>query len=237
VTRLVAPKWFRKLLTPLRLVLSRDTPGTIGKRTLLKLLRRDPLIIEIGAHIGTDSYDLSRAFPKGKVIGFEPSPGLLAKALAYNASRPNIFLIPCALSEKPGFRILHQSSGTSDGSSSILAPTNALHLYPGIKWNTKDQIVVPALTLDDFVDVAGIDQIDLIWIDAQGAEGLIFRGAHNALRRTRFVYCEVCSVPEYAGAATYSEICTLLSEYQLIPMREYLPAHWNGSGNVLFGRK
>lgn len=227
---------YTKCLVPWRVRHSVDTDGTIGKKSLLTLLSSNPTIIEIGAHIGTDTYEFAYMFPKARIVSFEPHPELFCKAFKYVSKFKNISLVPTALSDESGFAIFRQSSGESDGSGSLLKATDWTKIYPKIYFRDSDQVVVPVSTLDSYINQTSISEIDLIWIDVQGAELKVFLGAVRALEKTRFVYCEVAGNPEYEEAATYSQIKAFLSGYGMRPIKEFLPPAWNGGGNVLFGR-
>jgi len=214
-----------------------DTPGTIGMQTLISILGDQPTIIEIGAHVGIDTQRFAYTFPNGRVHAFEPCPTLYRKALENTSKYPNATVTPVALSNQIGFSIFRQSSGTSNGSGSLLEPTLHLTRHPTVQFLEMDQFIVPTATLDDYLTIAGINNVDLIWIDAQGAEGMIFDGASRSLKHCKYVYCEISVVPEYQGGAAYSEIKSKLSLHGLRPIKEFMPASWDGSGNVLFGRQ
>lgn len=228
--------WLRKQLVPWRVRRSFDTAGTIGKQSLLKLLNDRPMIIEVGAHIGMDTYEFAYLFPKARIIGFEPHPKLFCLASQYTSNFKNCSLVPVALSDECGLAVFHQSSGTSDGSGSLLKATDWTKMYPGIHFRESDQVVVPVSTLDDYLEKISVISIDLLWIDAQGAELKVFLGAVRSLKNTKYIYCEVTENPEYEGAATYNQIKAFLSTFGLHPLKEFLPAEWRGGGNVLFGR-
>ncbi|MEI6096018.1 MAG: FkbM family methyltransferase [Gammaproteobacteria bacterium] len=233
--KLAMPVALRTFLVPRTVRRSFDTPGTIGKQTLLSLLNSQPTIIEIGTHVGTDTQQLAHAFPKGKIFGFEPHPHLFSKATKSVKKFKNVTLIPAALSNVSGFQIFRQSSGTSDGSGSLLKASNHFP-YPTVHFLEQDEVIVAVSTLDKFLEKALITNVDLIWIDAQGPEGLVFDGAARTLKLTQYVYCEVATVPEYEGASPYSLIKSTLAQYNLHPIKEFMPTSWHGSGNVLFGR-
>lgn len=233
----LAKSKLRNAITPWLVRNSNDTPGTIGMQTLISILGDQPTIFEIGAHIGTDTQKLAHAFPTGRVHAFEPCPTLFRRALENTSKYSNVTLIPVALSNQCGFSIFRQSSGTSNGSGSLLEPTLHLTRHPTVHFLEIDQFIVPTAKLDDYLTIAGIHDVDLIWIDAQGAEGMVFEGASTALARCKYVYCEVSIVPEYKGAAPYSNIKSMLAHHSLHPVKEFIPPNWEGSGNVLFGRQ
>jgi len=229
-------QWSRKTFVSWYVKHSFDTNGTIGIQTLIPLLGQSPLIIEIGAHTGTDTQKFASAFPRGRIYAFEPHPKLFCMALQATACFHNVTLVPVALGNSLGFQIFRQSSGTSDGSGSLLEPAAVLARHPTVHFRKQDEVVVATSTLDEYAAMSGIERIDLIWIDAQGAEGLIFEGATTILKCTKYVYAEISTISEYKGALTYSQIKCLLARSGLHPLKEFMPPEWQGSGNVLFGR-
>jgi FkbM family methyltransferase len=227
----------RNAITPWLVRKSIDTPGTIGIQTLISILGDEPTIFEIGAHIGTETQKFAYAFPNGRIHAFEPCPVLYRKVRENTSRYSNVTTIPVALSNQRGFSIFRQSSGTSNGSGSLLEPTLHLTRHPTVQFLEIDQFIVPTALLDDYFKIAGIDHVDLIWIDAQGAEGMVFEGASESLKHCKYVYCEVSVVPEYQGGAAYSDIKSILANHGLRPIKEFMPTSWDGSGNVLFGRQ
>ena len=229
-------KSLRNLVRAKKLLRSFDTSGGIGKKTLLELIPKAELIVEIGAHKGLDTEELALTFPKARVISFEASPNLYVNAFNRCKKLANVTLIPAALANKSGVTRFNQSSGASDGSGSLLDPGTHLQKYPNVFFEPENIVIIPTITLDEYLDVVGAEKIDLIWIDAQGAEGLVFEGAHKYLSRTNYVYSEVANISEYSGGISYSDLTKLLNTYGLYVLKEFLPEKWNGVGNVLFAR-
>lgn len=211
-----------------------DTDGTVGKLSLLELLGADPIIVEVGAHSGRDTQELALAFPHGQVISFEAHPLLFTKLLKRAGQLPNVICVPVALSNHFGLAVFRQSSGASDGSGSLLVPSGHLHHHPNVHFLPEDEIIVTTVTLDAFLKRKGIDRIDLLWMDVQGAEMLVLEGSVKALRHTKWIYSEVSQSPLYQGGATYSEIKSFLSNIGFDVYKEFLPQDWLGEGNVLF---
>lgn len=169
-----------------------------------QLLPRRPTIIEVGAHDGSTTLGLRRIFPRARILAFEPEP----RAIAKFRSRPelrDVTLVECAVADRNGEATFYQCGGRPpahagddwDGSGSIRAPTRAITAHP---WMTFDrQITVPVIRLDDALDRHGIETIDLIWADVQGAEEDLIRGAFHTLKRTRLLYAECTEDEEYSG--------------------------------------
>ena len=82
-----------------------------------------------------------------------------------------------------------------------------------------------------------LDKIDLLWVDTQGAELLVFQDASKILESTKYIYTEVSKIPLYAGAVPYSALCEFLFRLGFAIEREFIPDEKLGEGNVLFARK
>jgi FkbM family methyltransferase len=62
-----------------------------------------------------------------------------------------------------------------------------------IVWSFEEalEIDVETDTLDNIVDEAGLDTVDFVKIDVEGAEGLVVKGAERTLRKARALLIEV----------------------------------------------
>ena len=211
-----------------------DSPGTIGKRSLPALLGSRPTIIEIGTYDGDDTEQFALLFPEGRIWGFEADPANFARAYRKTATYPNVTLMCTALADVAGLHEFHRSSGESDASGSILPPSAHLERHPDVIFDQDRPVVVPCTTLDACAGAFGWPVVDLVWIDVQGAELLVMRGADETLKRTRFVYAEISEVPLYEGGATYRALTDELGRHGFVVDRKFLPPEWNGEGNALY---
>jgi FkbM family methyltransferase len=213
---------------------SLDSNVSIGKQTILSLLdTKDPLILEIGANIGTDTLEFALMFPLGEIHAFEPLPLHVSKLVENLRGFTNVKIVPAALSDSNGFTKFYQSSGYSGGSGSIFKPT--LHLVRDVNTHFKreDECIVPTLTLDDYLLKSGLTKIDFVWIDAQGAELKILQGALKWLDKIRYIYAEVSTVPYYEGACTESELSEFLEAHDFRIKTRFRPDS-DECGNLLW---
>jgi hypothetical protein len=72
--------------------------------------------------------------------------------------------------------------------------------------------VVPTIRLDTFLNLANIQTVDYLKIDAQGMDLAVVKSAGNRLKDISRIYLEVCVTPypPYRGAATKSDIAEFL---------------------------
>ena len=205
----------------------------ISKISLLPRLPKNAVIVEVGGHVGNDTEEFALLFPEGTVHSFEPDPQNFLVHWKRTRWCTNVRQICAAVTDHAGVRLFHQSSGTYTASGSLLEPTAHLDLIPEITFPT--EIPVPCLTLDDYCKELNISRIDLLWLDAQGAELLVLRGAKRMLSLTSFIYTEVSHLPLYAGGATYDVLKVELASLGFTVVEEFLPEEWP-YGNVLFSR-
>jgi 2-O-methyltransferase len=171
------------------------------------------IFFELGAHDGTDTAWMA-ALPDVTIHAFEPDPRNHPPPLA------KVVLTRAAVSDRDG-RAPFILSQTCWGrpwthSSSLKQPKNHLSRYPVTFGETTE---VDSVTLDSYARAHGIDFVDLIWADIQGAEGEMIRGARHVLRRTRYIYTEYSDDELYAGQATLDDICGLLPDFRMLELR------------------
>lgn len=133
-------------------------------------------IIDLGAHIGLSALYWAWQFPDARLVCVEPNPAnvrLLRRNLAWLGDRARI--LEAAVSDRSG------KSWFRDGPSSLTG-----HLvHDGV-----GDYHVQCLTLEEIIARCGLDAVDLLKVDIEGAEVLIFSPSNHALGRTRFIAVE-----------------------------------------------
>jgi len=185
---------------------------------------QDAVIIEAGAYSRTlhdKLLGLLPTLPRAYYM-FEPDPRnanrILASALPDYAE-----LIPRALGDRNHTADFRLSSGQGpadlgrpwDMSSSLL-PISANFRWPDIKYEKKDHVVVTVQSLDSFCEERGIGNIDFLWADIEGSEGLMLQGAINSLRFVKWLYLECFDKPMWKGAWTRPQIQSFLGQSWLV---------------------
>lgn len=130
------------------------------------------VVFDVGANVGF--YSLTAASmvgPSGRVVAFEPGPKTSAR-LRENAALngfANLVVVEVAVSDKPG--VLHLHLGEDSEANSLYDAGPA----------ATGSVEVSVLTLDAYAEAEGIARVDLLKIDAEGAEVGIIRGARRIL--------------------------------------------------------
>jgi FkbM family methyltransferase len=181
--------------------------------TWLGLRDRDiRLVLDVGANTGQFAMEAHRAFPRARVICFEPLADV-AQTLRANLERSSIVaqVLNVALSDEPGEKAFYLHVGHSPSSSLLPTTEHAATVYP----QTADQRVVTVRvdTLDATLAVIGppSEGEALLKVDVQGNELRVLRGASGTLRRIDHVLCEINFDPLYEGQPSFAEICDYLT--------------------------
>ena len=80
---------------------------------------------------------------------------------------------------------------------------------------------MPCVSLDDLFSQFGLEKIDLLWVDIQGSERDMIKGGQAALKKTRYCFMEVESIPLYEGEALKPELLSLMQGWDLVGEFEY----------------
>ena len=137
------------------------------------------VVFDVGANLGFYSLLFSDLVgPSGRVHAFEPDPlsfGFL-RDRATPARHRNVEVTPAAAGDHTGTVTLF-CSGTNRADNRI----HASH-EPG---GTAETVEVPLITLDDYCTERGIDRIDAVKMDVQGAEVAALAGFRKTVSRVR----------------------------------------------------
>ena len=159
--------------------------------------------VDVGANIGELGLVLGED-PGISYVGFEPDPAAFS-ALTKNV--PKGVLVNKAVSDHEGDAVLYLATTTAD-SSLYLPSVPVVH-----------QMSIPVTTLDAALSEAGVLEIDVLKVEAEGGEPEVLRGASETLRRTSV--CVVDAGPERNGKSTAPECLAILEKagFELIDLR------------------
>ena len=204
--------------------------GDVPKSYIKKFLPKGPVILEAGAHTGTDTLEMAEMWPFGTIHAFEPIPHLFSQLRMNTCNINNVKCYPLAISDQTGSSTMYVSSGSDDGSGSLLSPKEHLIEHPDVKF--LETIQVSTITLDLWAINCGINCVDFLWLDLQGHELSVLKAARSVLNTIRAIHTEVSLKRMYNGAALYPELWSWLEDHGFKVQCEVLP--WADMGNVLF---
>jgi anaerobic magnesium-protoporphyrin IX monomethyl ester cyclase len=175
------------------------------QRFLMQFLEIGMTVLDIGAHHGLYTLLASKKVgSQGQVIAFEPSPRELRRLrwhLLLNRCR-NIRVEPYALSSAEGIAELFVCLGRETGCNSLRLPA----VSESIK-----KVSVSVTTLDSYLQRKGIDKVDFIKIDVEGAELGVLKRAIGLLTSSKpIIMCELADVRTQPWGYRSVEIYDLL---------------------------
>ncbi|MFZ8788617.1 MAG: FkbM family methyltransferase [Acidilobaceae archaeon] len=183
---------------------------------LPSLIDKDTVFVDVGAYMGF--YTVYACRRARRVLAVEPNPMALAylKANVALNNCHNTIVAPKVASDKRGVVKLRIPRPARRGH----IPTTA-----SIVWSFEEalEVDVETDTLDNIVDEAGLDTVDFVKIDVEGAEGLVVKGAERTLRKPRAILIEIW--PEN----TWIISCLQALEYKLTKVIDH-----HGYKNYLF---
>jgi FkbM family methyltransferase len=142
-------------------------------------LADDAICIDVGANIGLYSLAFAWLAPRGRVYAFEPSPDTFdhLSQNVQNNDLDNVETFKLALGDQAeGTVHFHDFPFFTAGSFAVDDDSFLTSEALGSNY-----FEAPATTLDSFVAEHGIDRIDLVKIDVEGAELSVLDGAKETL--------------------------------------------------------
>ncbi len=167
------------------------------------------IIFDVGANVGQTARTYRQLYPEAEIYSFEPFPESYAALSNAFKSDKRFHPVELALSDEISTRTMFLCAGSV--TNSLLRREN----------RTGDTIEVQTETIDHFYERSSIPRIDILKIDAEGAEMKILEGARSMFVRglVRGVFLEVYFEPVYEG----------------MPLMWDLNAHLQSRGFKLYG--
>jgi FkbM family methyltransferase len=151
-----------------------DRADTGIGRWLVRELPVGGVMMDVGANVGDyTAVAADRVGARGRVYAFEPAPENAQQLRTRFALVPHVTVVEAAVSDRAGVATFFLDR--RDGTRHSLAPANV--------GKAGSAVTVRQVALDDFC--GEVRNVDVIKIDAQGAELLIIRGAQQLIRRFR----------------------------------------------------
>ena len=157
------------------------------------------VFIDIGSNVGEFSLGIFKRYPTSKFIRFEPSyeENLASKK---NLSIAADTLIPKALWSEQAELTFYRRNETGD--SSLFTPDDE-----------HNAIRVQTTTLDDEIGEIHQGEIELLKLEAEGAEPEILRGGEKTIKRCRYVSADLGPERGILHESTFDEAAGILKSY------------------------
>jgi FkbM family methyltransferase len=173
-------------------------------------LPRGGTFLDVGAHAGYFSLVAADLVgPTGRVYAVEPNPRTFAALERHLVSNgvAQVQAHLCGLSTTAGTLRLHAPPGALDYNATML---------PRADWEV---VEVPARRLDECVAAWGVERIDLMKMDVEGAEPLVVAGGAEILARglVRHVMIEINGPRLTEGGSSPAAFFATLDQLGFVP--------------------
>ncbi len=194
-------------------------------------------VFQVGANSGKE---IKGFVTQGIKIGIfvEPLPDAYEALKKATASQPGYFTVNGVCMDVVGTICDFHVSGSGGGGSSILKPSGVLTVHPEVKFDPRP-ITLKSTTVDqivaDYKDQGRADiiaPIDLLYLDTQGAEPSVLKGASQFLRQVRYVFTEVSRGGLYENDLNHRTLTEYLDSQGFSLAFLYMNKH--GWGDALY---
>jgi FkbM family methyltransferase len=192
-----------------------------------KITKKVETVFELGSRDGIDTIEIYNYYKPSIIHTFEARQDGYGLTLNYIRSQELENVIKChnlAIYNKVGEETFYIHDDV--GSSSLLR-------HPRDKCK---EIIVTTTTLDNFCNVMGIEQVDLICSDIEGAEIYAFEN-QKILNKVEYIICECAAKNSWKpGFPLLDKLDDVLLQYGLKRMESML-SHNEQAGDFLYGRE
>ena len=192
-------------------------------------------VIQVGASGGQELEEFIAAGITDALL-IEPLDGPFSVLQHRVQNIPSYVPFKALVSATNGKEFVFYIASNGGQSSSLLEPGDHLEKFPYVSFPEK--IKLTGYRLDSLFAFLisekriGFDKAEMLYIDVQGAELYVLRGAGELLESVQYIWVEIGTGLGYKGAANYKDIIHYLDiyGYQLI----YLECDPNNFGDALF---
>jgi FkbM family methyltransferase len=155
-------------------------PRKSGERRVFSLLNNDqPILFDVGGHLGGYTAAFLEKFPGGQAYLFEPSAAHMKIARENLSAYSSVCYLPYALSDRDGDAILYKNSTIS-----LVASLTRRRLdHYSVAMDITETI--ECKTIDGIMSDLAVPSIDLLKIDVEGHELAVLRGAQATINAGR----------------------------------------------------
>ena len=171
-------------------LLDHGSVSTIEANETYKCLMHveSPVILDIGANIGTYTTWMAKLFPTSKIYSFEAQRlvfQMLCGNLAIN-NFDNCYTYNMAVGKTNGFMIVSEPNYYSNEDFGIFSL-----IEEKIKEKSGNVYNIPLITIDSFVETYNIDKVDFMKIDVEGMDLDVLQGATNTISKYKpYIFIE-----------------------------------------------
>jgi hypothetical protein len=195
------------------------------------------VIADIGCRYLESTAEMAMVFPDATFYSFEPV------ASSYQTCLENLKLLTPEMQER--IHVYELALNDKTGPLTFYpaddpAVSSKYKFIPGLngsffsKYWTQTESVVQGMRMDDWKKENNIGPIDTLWVDVQGAELDVFKGAEETLKDVKFILTEVGISSYYQGQSLKPEIDEYLISRGFRELKETFSLHMPLEGNTIY---
>lgn len=163
-------------------------------------------IVECGSRDGLDTIALEEYFNPDVIYSFECNPESIPVCLGNIEGHERILFMGAAVTNVDDRVKFYPTDTTKDDNIGASSLFKHLRGFPQIETE------VWGVRLDTFMEDVGLDHIDLLCMDVQGAEPLVIEGLGSRIKDVTYIITEVCDEKFYEGEILFQNFNARLSE-------------------------
>ena len=202
-------------------------------------------ICDIGSRFLEQTMEMSYIFPDAELHAFEPVPGsyqicLDNKSKLAKEYQDRISIHNVAVGESDKEITFNEVDDT--GSDHNVGASSKFKFIPGLNgsffnktWNQRE-IQVQQVTLDGWRKTNNVGTVDLLWVDAQGGELDVFKGAVETLKDVQVIFTEVGLEAYYQGQSLKPQIDEFLKAQGFRELENGFKKNFAYEGDTIYVR-
>lgn len=171
------------------------------------------VIFDIGARDCCQTLELSDWFPEAEIFAFEPIAKSAEWCRKNIKERQNIYFFETVISNSNDKIDFYQVVNGNIGASSLLKKNNN-HQY-GSQY-VQEKIQIDSTKASSFIEKQNIKNVDLIWMDVQGAEIEVLKSFENKINTVKAIHTEVGLSQIYEKATIKNELIEYMKKQNFI---------------------
>jgi FkbM family methyltransferase len=198
--------------------------------SLTRELDRKLVVVDVGCRWGfADIWE--KLSPHVKLFGFDPDVEECERLRPLYEGK-DVTLVPQALADRAGKRTLYLTADPA--CSSLYQPNDALtKRFADLACAAEKSVTtVDVITLDDWALSSGVDTIDFLKLDTQGAELDILKGGERVLLSVRALEVEVEFNPIYRDQPLFGDVDRHLRDRGFVLWKLSTLAHYSDLSSV-----
>lgn len=198
-------------------------PYLVQKRILNSNVK-EPIIFDVGSFHGHVARKYRKLFPKSSIYCFEPFPDSFNVLKRNLGSDPSFKIFQIGVSDEIG-KTLFNSNSFSQTNSILKTDSRGESTWGAGLLDTKDIIEIEISTIDQIVLDLGLEKIDILKMDVQGAEFKVLKGAEKSFKKgiINMIYSEIITMPTYEGQLELEDSLQLFKSigFKLVGLYNY----------------